>query len=215
MPFYPPPQNGPLVLLPHIHVPIMSLWVASGFHEDSLPLPQPCVPRIHLCMCWHAGWSVQTCWQVKEKWVVIASTMSVFVEILGSFLCSATDFLKPCRNIPVGISFCQIWYRLNDMLKHWLCRLGCRWAVEVLADRHISPQNTYDQRLVFLVVSLLPTLTTGYTLATHQEPSAVWQSWGKKPTKKPLLHCLLSPGCIWFYLFIALEAYTFWLLPLS
>lgn len=132
MPFYPPPPNGPLVLVPPILVPITSLWVAPGFHEDSLSLPHPCVLRIHLCMCWHAGGSVQTCWLAKQKRVVIASTISVFVEILGSFLCSTTDFLKPCRNIPVGISFCQIWYRLNDMIKHSLCRLECWWAVDVL-----------------------------------------------------------------------------------
>lgn len=94
MPFYPPLPNNPLVLLPSIHVPIMSLWVAPGFHEDSLALPQLCVPRTHLYMCWHAAWSVQTWWLAKQKWLVIAPAMSVFMEILASFLCP-TDFLKP------------------------------------------------------------------------------------------------------------------------
>lgn len=147
MPFYPPPPNNPLVLLPYIRVPIMSLWVAPRFHEDSLALPQLCVPRIHLYMCWHAGGSVQTWWLAKQKWLVIAAPMSVFMEILASFLCP-TDFLKPyVKNTPAGLFFCQIWYRLNDMFECWLCRLGCRWAVDVLAYRYNSPQNSYNQDL--------------------------------------------------------------------
>lgn len=37
-------------------------------------------------------------------------------QILVSFLCLTTDFLKPCRNIGVP-SLCQVWWSLNDMLK--------------------------------------------------------------------------------------------------
>lgn len=46
------------------------------------------VSGIHLCMCWHAGWRVQTCWRATQRRIVLASTVTVIMENKFWFLFS-------------------------------------------------------------------------------------------------------------------------------